>query len=307
MSDVFDFGKDYDNSTVKSFSALQIPGATYYKLKEKFNTLDIIPYKIKTNKHPLVMAGKKKIGDFTYNLDIFVHKAVGPGKKTIVCPNKNYGKPCPVCEEAQKAYEAGKTKEYNLLKAKRVCFYNVIDADEPDKGIQVFNPSFFLFEKDLVDEAKNANKDGTPVIFAHPKRGYSVEFRSQKQQMGGFECVKSVGFKFIPRKDDLTNYVEKAYSFDEYIEIIDSETIEKLLYGADFDEHESFDGDEEYKTNTQPVEESEPQKPKTESETDCPYGHIFGTDNDQTPDCEGCMASHPKVWKACTKANAMMF
>ena len=258
--------------------------------------IDIVSYVIKTKHHPRVADGKWKVGETDYRLDVWVHKAVGPSETMVVCPKNTYGKPCPICDEAERARKEGRQEDYKAFKAKRTVYYNVIDRDDPTK-IKIFQTSHFLFEKELIEEAKNSTEDGSYVDFANEKKGYSVQFRGSKATTGTTEYTAFKGFKFYERKEDLTKWVPKAHSFDEMLVVYDANKLLKIMNGDDeVDEEEAVpDWVEEKIVVEEAVEEAK------EPENPCPNGFVFGKDNDKYPECENC----PKAtWKECAKAGA---
>jgi len=303
----YNFTADFENSKKKkSFDAIdfkKVGDVKFYKMKESFNTIDIVPFVIKSKDHPLVYAGKKKVGDVCYNLNVWTHSKVGPGNLTVICPKKTYGKPCPICDVASEYYKQGaeKKKEYDATKAKNICYYNIIDCDHPDEGLKVWNVSFYLFEEDMVDKALNGQKDGTIITFPDPKNGYTIEFRGIKQSGGGYNYTKGTDFTFTKREENLEKWMKKAVSFDEFITVLSADQLEALLNGAGAEEE---DEEERMPVQEEPVEtkveESQKEEPKDTNQ--CPYDHEWGVDNDTTPDCEKCRAKNMKIWKECFRA-----
>ena len=103
----------------------------YYKMRKGKNLIDVIPYKITTNKHP-----SKKLGQYDYCLVFWSHKMIGINNDDIVCLKKTYGKACPICEEweAMKKQDFDKDEVAKFAPKQRVI-YNVIDLlDEESKG-----------------------------------------------------------------------------------------------------------------------------------------------------------------------------
>ena len=136
--------KDYGGSGAQILDLSNLEDAAFFKPEEGKHLIDIIPYEIKTGNHP-----KYDKGDLDYLLEYYVHYNVGPGKDRFVCMAKTFGKPCPICEELEilKANKADE-KTIDALQPKRRVLYNVIDLNEEEKGIQLFETSHFLFEKE---------------------------------------------------------------------------------------------------------------------------------------------------------------
>lgn len=296
----------------------------FFSPQEGRNRINIVPYTIKTKNHPLVKRGELEIGDLDYVMDIFIHKNIGPSEASVLCLKNTYGKPCPICELQAKLKKEGKEKEANELKASRRVFYNIEDLKEPGK-LKIFETSHYLFEKELIDEARD-DEEGGFIDFADVDEGKEIKFRASEVQKGNMKYKEFKSFSFEDRDEKLSeDLIESAVSFDEIIRIPTYEESEKILYGVDEDDEqeektskksESVDDDEvEEKKPTHKDEDDEDETPKkSKSEDDeqeeeepkkcdkkcgnCPFGHEFGKDTDDFDDCDDC-----DVWDKCYNSN----
>lgn len=229
---------------------------SFFSPQEGKNRINIIPYEIKTNNHPLVKKGEFDIGDKDYVMDIYTHRGIGPSEATVVCLKSTFGKPCPICEQAQALRKAGKEKEAGDLKPSRRVFYNIEDLKEPGK-LKIFEASHFLFEKELIDEARD-DEEGGFTDFADPEDGKEIKFRCSKVKKNGFEFNEFRSFGFEDRDEPISDeLLESAISFDEIMNVPSYEEVEKIFYGQedeDSDEeksskknsnHEEDEGDED--------------------------------------------------------------
>ena len=135
----------------------------YYKTIKGKNEIDILPYEVTTKNDPKGTA----IGDDNYKLEYWQHSAIGPNEERVLCLKETFNKPCPICEERKKMLDSGadwNDDEVKALKSKRRCTYNVIDLNDTDKGIQLFDASWHHFEKELF--AKAEYKDPAFICFA---------------------------------------------------------------------------------------------------------------------------------------------
>ena len=301
-------------------------GLELYTPKEGRNVISIIPYTIKTNKHPLVKNKTLEIGDMDYVMDIWEHRGVGANQSSVLCLKHTYGKPCPICEEAERLKKEGKEDEAKALKAKRRVYYNIFDPK--DNKIKVFATSHYLFEKELIEEARD-DEDGGYIDFADPEEGKEVRFRAVKESLAGQEYLTYKSFSFDDREEPLSKKVlSSAISFDEIMNVPSYDQVEKLLYGDDSDDEEpekniedtpktlkvakGMDAEEFSNGDDVPWDTSEEESPKKEVEkaTDssekntcdadcskCPFGHTYGKDTDKYDDCDDC-----NVWADCYKA-----
>ena len=276
---------------------------SFFSPQEGKNRINIIPYEIKTKNHPLVKRGEFAIGDKDYVMDIFTHRNVGPTEATVLCLKGTYGKPCPICELSAKFRSEGKEKEANELKSGRRVFYNIEDCKEPGK-LKIFETSHYLFEKELIDEARD-DEEGGFVDFADPEEGKEIKFRASEVQKGQMKYKEFKSFSFEDRDEPISDeLLDSAISFDEIMIVPTYEDVEKILYGSD---EENDDEDEEpVKTSKKYQEENddedeEPvktskkyQEEKKSTSGKCPFGHKYGVDTDNFDDCENC-----NCWDKC--------
>lgn len=262
----------------------------FWKPKETGDyRLDIIPYKIATKAHPECKRGAS-VGDEVYSLDFSVHKYIGPGQYTVVCPKETYGKPCPICEEADKILrESGReSKEYGALKAKHRVLYNVTNPDDENEEIMLFEETFAYFEQELnkyaASKGRRTGKDF--VRFADVTEGKTVVFTATESTFNGGKFFKYGDWDFEQRDHPHNkSIIDKAYALDEYLMTKTYEELQALLYGSG--EEEEADEPEE-----------KPAKAEAKETGTCPSGKKFGKDYDRADDaCDLC-----DVWKACRTA-----
>jgi len=282
----------------------------FYSPRDGVNKLNIIPYEIKSKLNPQVKAGKAEVGDIDFMLDVWVHRFAGPSSEDILCPKKNYGKACPLCEKRSEYYEKGDKESAKKFNPSRRVLLNV----QPIKGgeaqeLQIFEVSHYLFMKELVEEA-HACKNGDDIIpFADIEVGKVVKFRAQEGEIGKNKMQEYKSFDFLDREEELDeNIIDKALSFDEGLVFLSYDGIEKLMYGQDTDEKDEKqdDGPEEkpIKKDPDPEPEKKPNpEPEEKKETapekgKCPQGHKFGEEGKHGKDCKGC-----KVWDECCDAS----
>lgn len=275
--------KDYESkdrgagSRPSAMDWKKIDDVKFFKPKEGKNIIDIVPYIIKTKNDPLVKTGDAKIGDQSYMLDLFIHSNIGPTQASIICLKETFGKPCPICEQRQAFYNEGKKDEAGVLKAKRQCFYNVRDVKNAPDEIQVFNISHYLFQKELIEEAKASADDGGIVDFVDIDDGKSVSFRAaETESLIGGKTVKFLEYKsfsFKDREDPLDeSWVKKAVSFDELMKLHTYDEAKKILFGDEDEDIDSNSDDEEDekpskgKPKSHPVEDDEPEDEDEDSE-----------------------------------------
>ena len=228
----------------------------FFKPAEGKNRINIIPYVIKTKNHPLVKRGDFEIGDTDYVMDLWVHRSVGVSEASVICLKETYGKPCPICEQSALLAKEGKDKEAKDLKPKRRVFYNVQDLKDTDE-IKVFEASHNLFEKELIDEARD-DEEGGFVDFADVENGKEIKFRASETSFGKIKYMEFKSFGFEDRDEPIPDeLVESAISFDEIMNVPTYEEVEKILYGQEDDEDDDSDEDETPKKSSKKVADDE--------------------------------------------------
>ena len=310
----------------------------FYKIKEGVNKIDILPFPVKSKNHPLVKRGVLEVGDDDYVLDVWIHKNIGPSESDIVCLKKNYGKPCPCCDQAEEYREEGKKEEFDAYKAKRRVIYNVRDlmAEDPNE-VLVLDQSHFKFEKELIESARY-NSEGKSIIpFADLEKGKTVKFRGSPSKYMGKTTQEPKDFQFLDREKLVKKAAANAISFDELMILHTPAEIMEIMNGSDDDEDEAparpkrgedetprrsaKDDDEDdipfektakgkaveedetppARTRAKKGDDDEEEPPaKDKEENPCPYGHRFGKDNDEFDECKNDCP--PGKWKDCARA-----
>ena len=292
----------------------------FFSPAEGKHRINIIPYVIKTKNHPLVKSGEAEIGEKDYVLDFYAHRGVGPAEKTVLCLKNTYGKPCPICEQAAALRKAGKEKEANALKPSRRVVYNIEDLKEPGV-LKVFETSHYLFEKELIEEARDDDEGGF-IDFADEDEGMEIKFRASKVTKNGMEFTEFKSFGFEDRDEKLDEkLLEDAISFDELLIVPTYEEAEKILYGDEEDDEDEQEdeepapkksskksskkskSDEEDDEAENDEEDDEDDEPKLKAKCGgncekCPHGHKFGEDCDDFDECDDC-----DLWPKCVKAS----
>ena len=272
--------------------------AKFFKLEKIDNfAIDIIPYKIKTKNHPAVISGDAEIGDETYVLDVFTHGNIGPKKATVICPNKSFGKKCPICEawEVAKNEHSYNSPEAKALQPKQRVVYNVVNVDDPDAGVQIFEVSYFKFEKELLEQAESDGPDHDVdfVPFGSSDPGFTVKFRTSEGTYNSKPFYEAKNFQFKKRKPGAVDkWLDKAYALDELMMLRSYDDLTVLLNGADDDEEEET-VEEAPRKRVKDEDEEEDTPPKS-SKPDC-YGDP--KQHDDLDECEKC-----DLWSECRQA-----
>ena len=331
------------------FGYLALPeGMSMLKVKkEGVKRLDFLPYMVTVDHNPY--ADKDTLH---YERTFYTHRSIGTEPNTYICPQKTIGKKCPICEAKAKLSAAGfddcdtekevevRKKQISDLRPKERQIFNVIDMTDPDKGIQIWDVSFYLFGKKLDAQVRNIDEDEDYDGFMELKGGSTLKigFEEKSFDKNKFYDVESIHFK--PRKKDYgEDILEEVAHLDEILRILpynelrkiflqledddddedgkkgtkerkkDAKKVEKddkedeFVYSSGYDDESSDDktgDDDEDKTDD---EDKDDKKGDDDGDNKCPFDHTFGKDNDKTDDCKTCEKKHFDIWDACDDAS----
>lgn len=282
----------------------------FYKLKEGTNKLDVVPYTATAKLHPLIVSGRMEKDTPDYDLEIFVHRKIGAGEGSYVCPKKLTGAPCPICEAAEaldervkKGDKKAEDRQKELFPSFRI-FMNVVDMLDEDKGVQIFETNNKQFLKPLKAAQAEFNNDADAQAehpkahFADPDNGLTIKIVGDKTKFKGREYVEPSSVSLLVRKNDMNDYLKDAIPLDKCITVLSYEELEAIFTGevADDTDGEPVDDNDDPPAN-RPSSKEEPEDDEPpKSKKVCKAGHKWYTDNDEFPECKDC-----RVWKFCAK------
>lgn len=311
--------KNYDRrepeSGAKYFDRDAVANVKFWKAtptKGNPHIIDIIPFEAGGN-FP-ANSGVEE-GSLVYSLDLWVHPNVGPGKVSVICPAKNYGEPCPICDEVDELIKEGVEWNEIPITPKRRVIYNVVvmdDAKTEAQGVQIWDVSYKYMEDPILALSKSPRAGGV-VAFAAPDKasGRSIAF-----DVGSDTYRKITGHRFEPRDYDISEEIlEQAVQLDQIITVLPEDEIKKILFGSSGSHKEESEEEEKKETKSRRrnvkqeeeeedvpdpeeiTEEEEEEKKETKrtltkrskSKATCQYGEEhFGVDYDEYQECEEC-------------------
>ena len=291
-----------------------------WKCGEGKHIIDILPYE----------AGKfdpsASKGEVQYVYEYYFHANLGiEGKNQVMCLNKTYGKPCPICEDIARLKKNGEDEDViKALMPKRnpKSVYNIIcyDKGEEKKGVQLFVVSHWFMGKHLLELATVPIREGMdekidPIIpFMDPDEGKSVYFRREGT---GPNDTKYYGHQLLDRPKGFKiskDVLDDCFCLDEiikiptYDEVLDIYKSGKATDDDDADRPSrrarATDDDDEKPSRSRRRDEDDDERPARKSKQDddvqadqCEFGHKFGKDANKYPDdCEQC-----DQWRDCVK------
>jgi len=281
--------KDRGGGRPQAFNWNEIEDAKFYTPKEKKNKICVISYNVATKNDPMVYSKDYEIGSESYMLDIQLHMYIGPQKADIICLNQ-FGKKCPICDKANEFKDSGDKKSAGKLWPSRFCYYNIIDMENTEDGIQILGIKYNKFEKLLITAGRAASDDDGIFDFSDNAHPTIISFWGEMvtKNIDGNNATylefSNFNFKKAEKLDKVI--IKQAKSFDKYLKMITPDEAEKTLFG-DEDESDSdseSEEDEKPKSKKKVVEDDdENEKPKAKGKT---KGHPVDDDDEEDSDDE---------------------
>lgn len=222
-------------------SYLLLPdGVDVFKPKKEGNyRFNIIPY----------IAGKKnrdtEPGELDYEFTFFVHR-VGDGddSRTIVCPKKTYGKPCPICEMVERLSKnyVENEDEIKALKARQRQLFNIVDVRDEENRIQIYETSYFKGFGEMLDKRLrnfDDEDDENYGDFADIPGGRTLKVLFAEETFNGNKFLAPSSIDFITRKEELPDsIIDEAVCLDSCLKVMEYDAILKLIAGTEDDNEE---------------------------------------------------------------------
>ena len=290
-------GNSHGGAGFKDF--LSPKGLEKWKPSEGINKINVIPYNV-TATHPLVVTNQTDVGDVCYSLDVYIHRGVGASQSNVTCL-RQFGKRCPLCEEANRLYGLGTDeakKQASKISGKRRIVYLVQDLNNNKFGW--WDTGYNTVEKNIqaiagfeVDEDTGAKIDVYDV-----EEGRSIKFIGTKNSFNGHEYIEPGNFSFEPRHPLSEQALSISTDLSQYLNIMSEEDMEKVLAGETVTPTDNSSKEPQSAAVSENlVKEAVKEEVKTETPAPtgkvCPCGYEWG-DADNHPECATC-----KVWDKC--------
>ncbi len=261
------YNKRGDSGKFRSFLSDDMP-LTKWSPESGDHVIDVIPY-LAGDKHP-----DQKSDTVCDRLDVYAHRGVGPTEDWVLCPARNYGKPCPICEHQDVMRKNGEDEDdIREIGPKRRVLYQIICLNtrkDEDAGVQLWEVSHWLFDKQLSALSRKKN-----ILFASIDHGHTIEFT--KDGKGKGTEYSALYFDQEEREPLDDEILDQTVSIDDYLELKTYEEIEDLFFGEtdtkDVDDSDEFKPDskeepeKKSRTRSRRASKEEEKEPKKKSRT----------------------------------------
>ena len=230
-------GSGYERATLT-----MPPNAQLLEIKPGRRRLDFLPYVV-GKQHP-----KADKGSLHYVMAYFEHRNVGPNNDRVVCLAKTFQKRCPICEhQNEMRRDKDADKEYiKALNPKERQLFNVVDLDEPDKGVQILEYSYHLFGKQLFNEINNADDDDGFEYFADLEDGKTLKILFEEKQIGDGTCIEAASIQFKDRANEYgEEWLEQTFCLDEMVTPMPYDKLKALFLQLDENDTAASDDDDD--------------------------------------------------------------
>lgn len=236
------------------------------------NAIDILPFIITQDwyrklRMPSGRLINLEIGDWDYKLQVPVHKSVGANNDTYLCLRESFGGPCIICDEMFDAYKEGDKNKARGLKPGWRCFYNIYDYDDLDKGIQLFEISYYNFEATSNNDPTRTNlidsmmlDDKGPVVFYDLEEGNTLALKFKKKLFGKNDFPEILEIKFEDRDPYQKDILQQVYPLDSMLVIPKPEEVQKAHLDL-----EGMEGEEVPEGQASEQVQPEPSRTRTRS------------------------------------------
>ena len=198
--------------------------------KDKTIRIDILPYIVTVKDHAHVQPGET-----WYSRPITVCFGVGPEGKTLLSP-KTAGKPCPIMEEWKilvRSPDEEDGKAAKDIKPKDRELFNVIDLDDQEKGVQLWEISTFNFGNVLNEVLDNAEDED--LDFYELVGGRTLVVKMRKRKLGRNKFLEAVNVEFEDRDDYNDDILDDTLDLDAILKIPTYDELKDIFEGKDED------------------------------------------------------------------------
>ena len=250
-----------------SSTALDVPENTkFFKLKsEGVRRIDVIPF-IARASNPYADA----VGEAYPERTFWAHRYIGANRRDYVCPAKTVNKPCPICDAIAEERNR-KHPDEKLIKdlaPKERQLWNVIDLEDRDKGIQLWEVSHHLFGRALDSKLEHADEEDEYESFFDTEEGMYLKLGVEEKTIGSgkpFFSVEDIEFKVRKKQYD-DSIIEDALNLDDILVIKSYKELEAVLNQEEVEEEEEAKPAKKAPTRKKKAKKPEPEPEEEEDD-----------------------------------------
>ncbi len=161
--------------------------------------------------------------------EAWFHFGVGVDRKPIACARRLQDEACYICEQVDELRKSEDPRDVELstqIASRRRVFYNIIDLDDVESGVQVFSSGVTIFKELLMYVADPDWGDITD-----PDEGYDIII---DREGTGIDTKYTVRAKKNPTALIDPALLEDLRDLDEMVEILPYEQVKAIYEGEEF-------------------------------------------------------------------------
>lgn len=157
------------------------------------------------------------------------HFGIGVDRKPIACARRLLDEPCYICDQVDELRKSEDPRDVELttqIAARRRVFYNIIDLDDIESGVQIFSSGVTIF-KDLLMYV--ADPDWGDIT--DPEQGYDIVI---DRAGTGIDTKYNTRAKKNPTPLIDPGLLDELRDLDDMVEILDYEQVKAIYEGEEF-------------------------------------------------------------------------
>ena len=161
--------------------------------------------------------------------ETWFHFGVGVDRKPIACARRLLDEACYICEKVDELRKSEDPRDVELptqIASRRRVFYNIIDLDDVESGVQIFSSGVTIFKELLMYVADPDWGDITD-----PEEGYDIVI---EREGTGIDTKYTVRAKKNPTSLIDPGLLDELRDLDEMVEILPYEQVKAIYEGEEF-------------------------------------------------------------------------
>ena len=242
----------------KALSQSQPFERTSYRVPEGMDVFKLQePGRKKIEILPVLATDKNKhgiAGTHHFEATFFVNR-LGLDGNSYVNRKRTFNMRCPVYEEWCRLKDDVNADEdvVKSLKGQQRQLFYIIDHDEPEKGVQLWDMSYWLFGKQLDEKIMLSEEEDGYDQFFDPYEGLTVKLGVVEDSFAGNKYCKVATIDFAKRKDEIDEELwEDLEPLEDLLKVLSYNDLKAILHGE-----EPEDEDQEDESEVEPFEADE--------------------------------------------------
>lgn len=220
-------------------TSISLPkGTPFFSLKKTgLYKIDILPYLVgKGNPHA-------DEGMYHYERTYYPHRvtAATGKKKLYCCLSETFGKKCPICDWMGKAGHSADPELIKSLRPQVRMLWNVIDRNEKEKGVQVWDSAYFKSFGEMLKNKIQAVEEYED--FFKLEGGMTLQLSVNEASFAGQKFNQVTNIEMLKRSEDYSeDILDKTVCLDDCPIEMKYDALNNIFLQTGGEEEESSNG-----------------------------------------------------------------